>query len=81
MSGLSDPDRIALPRHIQGGLEYLPHRKQYRLWLHTNDFVLGTFLLLQSDGGITRVTVREDEGDEICVVRPPDEKGTEDGTE
>jgi hypothetical protein len=77
----SHVSRIALPRHIQGALEYVPMRRDpvrydrsnpayYRLWLHTSDFVLGTFLELWPNGWVIRVTVREDQGDERVLVRP-----------
>jgi hypothetical protein len=46
---------------------------EWLLWLATNDFVFGTYLLLDNDGTVTRVTVRNDEGDEINIVRPSDD--------
>lgn len=76
------PSRIALPRHIQGALEFvhahdLSLRREglgivsyYRLWLHTNDYVLGTFLELLPNGQVNRVTIREGEGDDRVLVRP-----------
>ena len=36
------------------------------------DRTLGIFLKLYDDGKIERVTVREDEGDEIAVIKPAD---------
>ena len=65
--------RVGLPRRtgqanavdfIGGGV--------WRLWLHTPDYVHGTYLLLYSDGKVTRVVTREDEGDEVFLVRPAD---------
>lgn len=45
-------------------------------WLiptHTNpDRTLGTFLRLYDDGKIERITVREDQGDEIVTIKPAD---------
>ena len=43
------------------------------LWLDTKDFAHGTYLQMYDNGCVQRVTVREDEGDEIIVVRPSDE--------
>lgn len=65
-------ERVALPTRIQGALEYdhaAPFGK-WRLWLHTNDFVFGTFLELHPDGRVFRVTVRADEGDEVVLIKP-----------
>lgn len=45
---------------------------QWMLWTATKDFVYGTYLLLNHDGSIERVTARQDEGDEIWTVRPSD---------
>lgn len=84
----NESSRIGLPRHIQGALDYVPVQDRfgstrvltgfsdpqghYRLWLHTKDFVLGTFLELWPNGEVIRVTVREDQGDERVLVRPAD---------
>jgi hypothetical protein len=62
--------RIALPPRIQGGLEYEPSTKCYKLWLHTADFVLGTYLLLYPDGKIERVVLRADEPDQVDTIKP-----------
>ena len=41
--------------------------------IHTNlDGTLGTFLYLYDDGKIERITLREDEGDEVVLVKPAD---------
>ena len=42
------------------------------LWIATNDFILGTYLLLHSSGLVERITARADEGDETYVIRPND---------
>jgi hypothetical protein len=51
-------------------------RHEHGFWLlpiSTNpDRTLGIFLRLYDDGKIERVTVREDEGDEIHVIKPAD---------
>ena len=60
--------RVALPHRIQGAIDYMGGGT-WRLWLHTPDFVHGTFLTLQSNGKITRTTVREDEGDDVVVIK------------
>ena len=44
----------------------------YRLWLHTNDRVLGTYLALWDNGKIERITVRDNEGDQIDLIKPAD---------
>ena len=43
------------------------------VWINANhDFSLGTFLRLWDDGGIERVTLREDEGDDVQLIKPGD---------
>ena len=44
----------------------------WRLWLSTNDYVHGTYLECHNSGMIERITVREDEGDEVILIRPTD---------
>jgi hypothetical protein len=44
------------------------------LWLATSDYVFGTYLCVYDSGRVERVTVREDEGDDIITVRPTDEE-------
>jgi len=44
----------------------------WRIWLSTNDYRFGTFIELCDDGQVVRFTVRENEGDEIHLVRPND---------
>jgi len=44
----------------------------WRLWLHTPNYVHGTYLLLYSDGKVTRVTEYADEPPETLVVRYAD---------
>lgn len=41
----------------------------WRLWLHTPDYIHGTYLLLHYSGKVERVTVRADEGDEIVLIK------------
>lgn len=51
----------------------LKSRGYWLLPLHTNkDRTLGTFLYLYDDGKIERVTIREDEGDIIDLIKPAD---------
>lgn len=61
-------ERVALPTRIQGALDYVGGGV-WRLWLHTPNFVHGTFLTLYSNGKVTRTTVREEEGDEVVIVK------------
>jgi hypothetical protein len=53
------------------------------VWIATRDYQYGTYLLLHNDGRVYRVVVRENEGDEIIVVRPSDadtcNQGEQDG--
>lgn len=50
-----------------------PQTGYWLLPLHTNkDRTLGTFLYLYDDGKIERVTIREDEGDIIDLIKPAD---------
>lgn len=63
-------DRIALPTRIQGALEFVPHMGCWRLWLHTSDFIYGTYLELNADGSCDRITERVDEGPDIAVIKP-----------
>ena len=45
----------------------------WQAWTATNDYIYGTYFMLFDDGRIERVTIREDEGDEIITIRPSDE--------
>jgi hypothetical protein len=59
--------RTGLPIRMQGAaLDYLGGGT-WRLWLHTNDHVYGTYLKLYSNGRITRVTVRDGYDDEEMI--------------
>jgi hypothetical protein len=50
-----------------------PRGGYWSLPLHTNkDRTLGTFLYLYDDGKIERITIREDEGDTIDLIKPAD---------
>lgn len=46
----------------------------YRLWIHrsVSDRLYGTFLALYDNGKIERVTVRENEGDQVDLIKPED---------
>lgn len=58
----------------KNGLETIDYYSGFWLLpISTNpDRTLGIFLKLYDDGKIERVTVREDEGDEIAVIKPAD---------
>jgi hypothetical protein len=61
--------RVALtPRLQNGAIDYLGSGK-WRMWLHTPDFVHGTFLLLYSNGTVERVTSTRDEPDIVDVIK------------
>jgi hypothetical protein len=67
-------ERVALPKRIQGALDWDSNTKCHILWLHTADYVYGTYLELHPNGKVVRVTVRDDEGDDVHTVRPQQEK-------
>lgn len=46
----------------------------WRLWVHSADFVYGTYMALMDDGSMWQVTVRRDEGDDWVCVRPRDQE-------
>lgn len=61
--------RIALPPRTQNGAADYMGKGMWRLWLHTPNFIHGTFLMLYPDGKVVRVVVREDEGDEEMIIK------------
>lgn len=63
--------RTALPNRIQGALDRMSGGV-WRLWLHTPDFIHGTYLKLYSNGMIERITTYEDEGEEIVLIKGAD---------
>lgn len=68
--------RATIPVALQPGttvlrIERAPNHS-WMLWLNTRDYIHGTFLQLYDDGMIERVTVRNDEGDSILLVKGPD---------
>lgn len=71
MKAASQLERIGIPQRtgIANAVDFMGGGV-WRLWLHTPDYVHGTFLLLYSDGRATRVVCREDEGDDEFIVRP-----------
>ena len=65
--------RVGLPRltGISNAVDYMGGGV-WRLWLHTPDYVHGTYMLLYSDGMATRVTETKDEAPYELLVRPSD---------
>ena len=64
-------ERIALPPRLQGGCVDRDKSNTYWiLWLHTRDWIHGTYLALYDDGRCERVTLRADEGPEIWEIKP-----------
>jgi hypothetical protein len=61
--------RIALPLRMQGACIDDLGGGKWRVWLHTNDHIHGTYLELYSDGKVNRVTTRADEGDETWLIK------------
>lgn len=64
--------RTAIPNRVTNGALDRMEGGVWRLWLHTPDFIHGTYLKLYSDGKIVRVTVRADEGDETVCIKEAD---------
>ena len=63
--------RIALPPRLQGGaIDRDNLNTCWILWLHTKDWVHGTYLALYDDGRCERITLRADEGPEIWEIKP-----------
>lgn len=61
------------PKFVEHNSKGLRKRDgHYRLWLHTNDRILGTYLALWDNGKIERVTVRADEGDQVDLIKKED---------
>ena len=62
--------RVGIPRRtgVAEAIDYLGGGV-WRLWLHTPNYVHGTYLLLYSDGKVTRVTEFADGSPETLVVR------------
>lgn len=65
--------RVGIPRRtgVAEAVDYLGGGV-WRLWLHTPNYVHGTYLLLYSDGKVTRVTEFADASPETLVVRYAD---------
>mgnify|MGYP003579818664 CR=1 FL=1 len=63
--------RIAIPDNRVRAIDRLSDG-QWRVWLATPDFVHGTYLLLYPNGCVERVVVRQDEGDEVFLVKGAD---------
>lgn len=58
-------------------LGYLDYNQKYVdgywiVWLATSDYIYGTYLKLYNDGRIERVTVRNDEPDDVMLIKPKD---------
>lgn len=75
-----DPATVG-PRHTIVGmplgtrlLRMIRQRDCWWLWIATSNYMHGTYLAVYDGGRIERVTVREDEGDEVFLVRPDDEE-------
>jgi hypothetical protein len=67
------PHKIGIPPGMRVlYFERHPVTGHYRLWLHTNDRILGTYLALWDNGKIERITVRADEGDQIDLIKKED---------
>ena len=44
----------------------------WRLWIHSSDYVYGTYMDMHDDGSVWNITTRADEGDECWLARPSD---------
>jgi len=67
------PARVGIPRRtgVAEAVDYVGGGV-WRLWLHTPNYIHGTYLLLYSDGKVTRVTEYADDPPETLVVRYAD---------
>jgi len=67
------PARVGIPRRtgVAEAVDYIGGGV-WLLWLHTPDYIHGTYLLLYSDGKVTRVTEYADQPPETLVVRYAD---------
>ena len=65
--------RVGIPRRtgVAEAIDYMGGGV-WRLWLHTPNYIHGTYLLLYSDGKVTRVTEVADGPPETLVVRYAD---------
>jgi len=66
--------RVGLPNKITvSAIDRDSTNSLWRLWLHTNDFVHGTFVALHDDGTVERITTREGDGTEdVALIKPRD---------
>ena len=75
---MADHDTVGIPRNtklqriVRTRMHTMSAPYGWRLWIATNDYILGTYIELYDDGRVYTVTVRSDEGDEITYVRPAD---------
>jgi hypothetical protein len=66
--------RVGIPNRLQGGaLDFIPNNSSWRLWLHTNDWIHGTYVEMFPDGSANRVTIRADEGDDVVPIKPKEQ--------
>lgn len=61
--------RVVIPTRLQGSCIDDLGGGKWRIWLHTNDWIYGTYLTLYSNGMVTRTTARIDEGDDVITVK------------
>ena len=66
-----DPKRyIGMPSGTRCMRIVYVDRHTWLVWIATEDYKVGTYHVLHSDGMVERITARADEGDEIQVTRP-----------
>jgi hypothetical protein len=61
------PPRTKLHRIIRGAAWWI-------VWTDTTDFIHGTYLVLNDNGRVDRVTERTDASFDTMMVRPPDKE-------
>jgi hypothetical protein len=65
-------ERFVEPIMVDGFPWTRAHAGHWKIWIHTNNFILGTYLVLYDTGKIERVTVRDDEMDQVVLIKPED---------
>jgi hypothetical protein len=68
--------QLPIPIHIPRNLQVLRIERivegYWRMWIHTRDFKHGTCVLMHDNGKMEQVTIREDQGDDVRIIKPED---------
>lgn len=63
---------LRFKEHAYEEIETINQLGYWIIWLATSDYIYGTFLRLYDDGRIERITVRNDEPDDVMLIKPRD---------